>query len=139
MTASRYLYEAIKSRWDATGLTADFPGGIWHSLAPQNPQRPYAVFSSVSARPSMFSTTSEYGDERFRISVFDKTVDDCLALIRVVDAAFHFAPLSLDGNDGDVLVMHHINEYYRIEEWYAAMGVIEYMVMRRKNVNYSPG
>ena len=132
----------MKDRWDAQGLGGTVSGGIHHGQSPTPNNMPFAVFTLIAETPDLWTNTSRYARAVFQIAVFHPDPDVAGTLAKAVSAAFDFAPLSLEGGAGDVLVCQPGPERIFPEthgDRLVYMAVTQFVSTRRRNVNYSPG
>lgn len=142
---STRVYEAIVSRWDAKSLGVTFPGGLWYDSAPAGEDYPFVRITSLGNVPTSWTSTSEHREQSVQFSIFyeETTGMDPVSavgtLMRTLDAAISFAPLSITSSAGHVYDTRRTRDNIeRDPQERIWMGVIDYVIMRRLAVNYSP-
>ena len=144
---SSRVYEAIATRWSSQSLDDTFLGGLFFGRAVSDVEFPYVVLLSLGNAVDSWTSSSEFRIQKVQFSIFYRQkeydsdpVSKVGSLMRTLDAAYSFAPLSIPESSGHVLEMRRVRDDIRIdphmeEVWH---GVIDYDILRRLPVDYSP-
>jgi len=142
---STRVYEAIISRWDSQSLGDTFTGGIWFEVAPAGTDYPFVVLTSLGNVPTLWTSDNEYREQNVQMSIFyEKTtgtdpVSALGSLMRTLDDAMLFAPLSIAASAGNIYDVRRMRDDLRKDpEPNIWQGIIDYRIMRTKTATYSP-
>ena len=139
---------AIKNRWvdqdAATTITGGLHAGQMTPTGTLQPDPPYARFDPGTERPFLKTTKSEVVRRTVTFKVYDRTKELVEGHRSIIDGVMKYAPLVLPDQGGGPSDDGHVPEVKSGEATVAEEDdqlwsyTLEYIVTRRKPVNYNP-
>ena len=142
------LFEALKDRWDAKSMATTFTGGAHAQFAHKDASFPFVIFESGGTTPEIWTSDGEFQNASMTLHIFSNSKGSSSSrwaeagrILKVLKAAFDFAPLTLGSGEGSILEMRRTNENILIEDspdGDVIHSIIEYEILRQMTVDYSP-
>lgn len=126
------LPKAIKNRYDkGQDLQAVSSGGMWFSIAPQDIQKPYIVYTIISDNPE-YTSTDIIGVYLVQFSMFARDIESVLIMFEELEKLFNLA--TLDTGDEDFICAQRENSIgpTLIDETWQLMADYQIMINKPK-------
>lgn len=100
------LLAAIQSLFTGSGINAQFPGGMWADIAPENHTMPYVVTSMPSAVPTLMygAQDTAYGDAQIQFSIYGIGRLAMLSLMQTYVVPTYNAIIDMSASGGGKMV-----------------------------------